>query len=169
MRPALVTALTLLLLWTVVAQANHALTGLRLYLFAGSLFVTFAALKLPLRPGLAASLLGGLICDASSPVTFGTHFLLFALAHAVIFHLRGRIPRDDTVARLIVLLLANLALFLLFSFIQISRSPAPAAAWPRLIADLAASQVFLTLVAPWFFALQHRSLVLARAERDLVA
>ena len=169
MRPSLVTALTLLLLWTLVAQVNHALADLRVYLFVGGLYVTFAALKLPLRPGLGASLLGGLVCDANSPVSFGTHTLLFAAAHAVIYHLRDRLPRDDTVARVIAALLANLALFLVFSFIQIARSPAPAAAWPRLIADLVCSQVFLTLVAPWFFALQHRTLVLTRATRDLTA
>jgi len=166
-RPAFITALTLLLLWTLVSQVNHALTGLRVYLFVGSLFVTFAALKLPLRSGLGASLFGGLLCDANCPVPFGTHLLIFAAAHAVIFHLRDRIPRDDTVARLIVVLLTNLAIYLLFSFIQISRSPAPAAAWPRLIADLVCSQVFLAVIAPWFFALQLRALQLARADREL--
>jgi rod shape-determining protein MreD len=85
----------------------------------------------------------------------------------VVFHLRDRLPRDDTLARVIVALLANLALFLLFSFIQIARSPAPAVAWPRLIADLACSQVFLALVAPWFFALQLRAVSLAGSSREL--
>lgn len=169
MRPALVTALTLLLLWSIVAQVNHALTDVRVYLFVGSLFVVHAALKLPLRCGLAATLLGGLLCDANSPVSFGTHTLLFALAHAVVFHLRDRLPRDDTIARLLVALLTNLGLFLVFSFIQIARSPAPAAAWPRLIADLVCSQVFLALIAPWFFALQYQALVLTRSTRDLPA
>ena len=101
MRLSLVTALTLLLLWTLVAQVNHALAELRVYLFVGSLFVIFAALKLPLRSGLGASLLSGLLCDANSPVDFGTHTLLFAAAHAVVFHLRDRLPRDDTIARLL--------------------------------------------------------------------
>ncbi len=167
MRLSLVTALTLLLLWTLVAQVNHALAELRVYLFVGSLFVVFAALKLPLCSGLGASLLSGLLCDANSPVDFGTHTLLFAAAHAVVFHLRDRLPRDDTIARLIVALLTNLALFLVFSFIQIARSPAPAAAWPRLIADLVCSQVFLALIAPWVFALQHRALVLTGTTREL--
>jgi rod shape-determining protein MreD len=166
-RPALVTAFTLLLLWTLVAQLNHALTDLRVYLFVGGLFITFSALKLPLRAGLGASLLGGLLCDANSPVAFGTHTLLFAAAHAVLFQLRDRLPREDTVARIIAALLTNLAIFLIFSFIQIARSPAPAAAWPRLIADLVCSQVFLALIAPWFFALQLQALTFTRATRDL--
>lgn len=169
MRLTLVTALTLLLLWTLVAQVNHELSSIRVYLFVGSLYVTFAALKLPLRSGLAASLLGGLVNDANAPVDFGTHVLLFAAAHAVIFHLRDRLPRDDTVARIIVVLLTNLALWVVFSFLQIARSPAPAAAWPRLIADLVFSQIFLAIVAPWFFALQHRALHLVGAERELAA
>jgi hypothetical protein len=49
-----------------------------------------------------------------------------------------------------------------------SRSlPAPAAAWPRQIADLVCSQVFLALIAPWFFALQHRALALTGTTREL--
>jgi len=170
MRRTLVIFLTLLLLWTLVTELNHALTGLRVYLFVGGLFVTYAALMLPLGVGLAASLLGGLLFDATTPVWFGTHVLLFAAAHVVVFHLRTRLPREDTVARVVAALLANLAIFLLFSFSQIGQSPSPSAAWQRLIADLVSSQVFLALVAPWFFALQARALVLARAEqRDNLA
>ena len=168
MRHTLATCLTLLLLWALVAEANHALSNLRVYLFVGGLFVTYAALMLPWRAGLAASLLGGLLCDANAPVAFGTHLVLFAAAFAVLSHLRDRLPREDTIARVIVALLANLGLFLLFSFTQISGSPAPAAVWPRLTADLVCSQVCLALIAPWFFALQHRTLLLARAERESI-
>jgi rod shape-determining protein MreD len=166
MRHTLVTFLTLVLLWALVAEINHALSALRVYLFVGALFVTYAALMLPWRAGLATSVLGGLLCDASAPVWFGTHLVLFTAAFAIVTHLRTRLPRDDTVARIVVASLANLGLFLLFSFTQISGSPAPASAWPRLIADLICSQIFLALLAPWFFALQHRALLLAGAERE---
>ncbi len=166
MRHTLITFLTLFLLWTLVTQANHLLSGLRVYLFVGGLYVTYAALMLPWRAGLASSLLGGLLLDANTPVTFGTHLVLFAAAFAVLSHLRDRLPREDTVARVVIALLANLALFLIFSFTQIGRSPVPAAAWPRLIADLVCSQVVLALIAPWFFALQHSALLLSRTERE---
>jgi len=169
MRHTLVIFLTLLLLWELIALANDGLSGLHVYVFVGSLYVVYAALMLPLRAGLVATLLGGLLCDANAPVAFGAHALLFATAHTVIFHLRDRLPREDTVGRVIIALLANLAVFLVFSFIQITGSPAPAAAWPRLIADLACSQVLLAVIAPWFFALQHRALVLAGAEREGLA
>jgi rod shape-determining protein MreD len=165
MRHTLTISLTLALLWALVAQANHELSGLRVYVFVGGLYVTYASLMLPWRAGLASIVLGALLCDASTPVAFGTHVILFAAAFAVLSHLRDRLPREDTVARVVIALLANLALFLLFSFTQIGGSPSPAAAWPRLIADLIASQIALALIAPWFFALQHRALLLARAER----
>ena len=165
MRHTLATFFTLLLLWALVAEANHALSGLQVYLYIGGLFVTYSALMLPWRAGLAATLLGGLLCDANAPVAFGMHLMLFAAAFAVLSHLRNRLPREDTVARIIIALLVNLGLFLIFSFTQIGGSPLPAAVWPRLIVDLVCSQICLGLIAPWFFALQHRALLLARAER----
>jgi len=169
MRRALTLFGTLLLLWVLVAQVNHLLSLWRCYVFVGGLFVAYAALTQPLRPGLAATLLGGLLCDANTPVLFGTHLLLFSATHLTIFHGRDRVPRDDTIGRVVVALFANLALLLAFSFAQFGRSPAPGSIWPRLIMDLVVSQVFLTLVAPWFFALQARALVLARAERETLA
>ncbi len=155
-----------LVLWTLVSTLNHALTAWRVYLFPGALYVAFAALFQPRRPGLAVALLGGLVCDAATPVAFGTHALLFAAAHLILFHLRDRLPKDDTLGLVIVVLFANLALFLVFSLGQIRSSPAPAAVWPRLIADLACTQIFLALVAPWFFALQAQALALARVPRE---
>jgi rod shape-determining protein MreD len=166
-RRTLVIFLAQYLLWALVTQLNHALSGAHVYLFVGGLVIAYAALALPLRDGLAASVLAGLLCDAGTAAGFGTHTLLFAAGHTIVFNLRDRIPRDETAGRVIVALLTNLGLFLLFSFLQISRLPAPAAVWPRLIADLMCSQVFLALVAPWFFALQARALVLAGAEREL--
>ncbi len=160
-RRGLVHFFTLLLLWAIVAQVNHYLSGWQVYLFVGGLFVTFSALSLPLRAGMLASAFAGLLLDATSPVTPGTHLVLFAIAHAVIFHVRDRVPRDQAITRVVIALLANLALFLVFSFVQIGRSPMPAAVWPRLILDLLCSQVFIALIAPWFFALQNRALELA--------
>ena len=166
MRRTLVLAGSLLLLWAIVAQLNDALAELRVYVFAGALFVAFTALTQPRRAGMIAVMIGGLICDANAPVAFGTHMLLFAAAHVTLFHIRERVPRDDNTAAIVVVLLTNLALFLGFSFTQIHASPAPADVWPRLIADLACSQLFLALVTPWFFALQAGALALARIPRE---
>lgn len=166
MRRTIALSASLLLLWALVTQVNDALSGHRVYLFVGALFVAFSALTQPRRSGLAASMLGGLICDASTPVIFGTHMLLFVAAHLVLFHVRDRVTRDDNVAAIVVVLLTNLALFLVFSFSQLHGTPPPAAAWPRLIADLLCSQLFVVLVTPWFFALQAGALALARVPRE---
>ncbi len=166
MRRPLVLLAPLLLLWAVVSVLNDALSELRVYVFAGGLFVAYAALHQPQRAGLAAVMVAGLICDANAPITFGTHLLLFAAGHVTLFHLRERLPREDNVAAVVVVLFTNLTLFLVFSFTQIHASPAPAAVWPRLLSDLLWSQIFLTLVTPWFFALQAGALALARLPRE---
>lgn len=161
--------LSTLLLWAVTAQLNHALAPWRLYVFVGALAVTLPALTFSLRAGLFASFLGGLLFDSVAPVAFGTHAILFALTHAVVFNFRDRIPRDDTLSRVLIALFANLGLFLVFSFTQVTRSPAPASLWPRLFADLACSQVCLALIAPWFFAVQARALALVDNEHNRFA
>lgn len=169
MRRIAVTFLTLLLLWTLTTQLSDLLSGLHVYLFAGGLFVAYAALMLPLRDGLVASSLGGLLHDSASPGYFGTSLILFGTAHVIVYHLRDRMPREQTAVRVLVALFANLGIFLLFSLIQIRHAPVPSATWPRLGGDLLCSQIFVVLVAPWFFALQTRALVLVGVERDSLA
>ena len=161
MRRAFVMFITLVLLWTIVAQINQLLAGAHVYLFVGGLYVAYAALALPSGPGLAAVLLGGLLCDANAPVPFGLHALLFGAAHSVLFKLRDRLPHEDTAGRVAIALLANLGLLLLLSLFEIGRLPNPAATWARLGADLVAYQVFLAVAAPWFFSLQERALLLS--------
>jgi hypothetical protein len=153
--------LSTLLLWAVTAQLNHALAPWRLYVFVGALAVTLPAITLPLENRPARQFLRRpFVRRRVAPVSFGTHALLFALTHAVVFNFRDRVPRDDTLSRVVIALFANLGLFLIFSFTQVARSPAPASMWPRLFADLACSQVCLALIAPWFFAIQARALAL---------
>ncbi|MFA5057125.1 MAG: hypothetical protein WC485_03350 [Opitutaceae bacterium] len=155
---------TMLLLWSLVMQLNHYLAPHGAYLFIGGLLVTFGALRLGLRNGLAASLLTGLAIDAVEPVPFGTHLLLFAVMHLVIFRIRTRFPREEPIFGVVVALLANLALFLGLSFVTLGDHPAAGAAWLRIFADLGWSQLFIALTAPWFFALQERALGLGRVD-----
>jgi rod shape-determining protein MreD len=160
----LITLATMLLLWSLVAQINHHLAPYGVSLFAGGLLVTFGALRLGLRNGLFASMLTGLVIDALEPVPFGTHLLLFAGLHIVIYHLRTRFPREETVFGVVIALLANLALFLALSFATLGRQPAAGSAWLRLFADLGCSQLFIAVAAPWYFALQQRALELGHVD-----
>ena len=59
MRGAVALFFTLYLLRAVVAEANNALSGVHIWLFAGGLFVTYAALKVPYRIGFVVTVLGG--------------------------------------------------------------------------------------------------------------
>jgi rod shape-determining protein MreD len=163
MRVPLVLFLTLYLLRTVVAEANSALSGLHVWLFAGGLFVAYSALMVPFRQGFAASVLGGLLCDSVAPVPFGTHAALFGAAHALVYNMRERLQRDETAVRVAVVLLVNTALFLTISIVRVRHGPPGASVWPRLLCDFGWSQAAVALAAPWFFALQVRSLELARA------
>jgi rod shape-determining protein MreD len=158
MRRTLLLFIPLLLLWAMIVEVNHALSGLHVYVFAGGLFVGFAALHQPLRPGLAATLLAALVCDATTPVPFGTHALLFGLAHGVVFRIRDRVPRHDAIASTLLALFTNFGLFLALSFTQFHSAGPPALIFPRLLADLVCSQIFVALVTPWFFALQARTI-----------
>ena len=167
-RRCLIPFATMMLLWWLVAQLNHYLAPCGAYLFVGGLLVTFAALRLRLRHGLPATLLAGLAIDAVEPAPFfGTHLVLFAVAYVLLFHLRTRLPREETVIGVVAALFANLALFLGLSFVVLNDHPAPGVAWLRLFADLCWSQLFVAAAAPWFFALQQRALELCRV--DLVA
>jgi rod shape-determining protein MreD len=160
MRRVLAIFLCQLVLWSVVSQANHLLTGLHVYLFAGGLYVAFAALTLSGGECLAAAMLAGAACDAAEPVPFGTHALLFAAAGTLIFSVRDRLQGDDGASRIAVVLVANLALFLGLSLCEAARARAAMGDWPRLVSDLLCSQVFLALATPWFFALQRRAVAL---------
>lgn len=162
MRRAAITFATMVLLWAVVGEINHALSSWHVYVWAGGLFILYPALALPLRDGMIATVLGGLLCDSTSGTPFGTCTLLLAGAHAVIFNLRDRVPRDETAGRVVIALFANLALILIFSFIQVTRLPNGGAVWPRIVCDLICSQLFIALITPWFVALQVRVLEVAR-------
>ncbi len=141
----------LLLLWALQTEVNHLLSSRQLFFFAGGLHVAFIALTQPFGPGLAAVLLGGLLCDAATPVAFGTQAALSGLAHNIIFRMRDRLPKDDAVAATLLVLFTNFGLFLALGALL---SPGGPAAWPRLAADLVCSQVIVALATPWFFSLQ---------------
>jgi rod shape-determining protein MreD len=169
MRVATVLFLTLYLLRALVAELNHTLSGAHVWIFAGGLFVAYSALMLPFRQGFAASVLGGLLCDALAPVAFGTHAALFAMAHAVVYNVRERVQRDETAVRVSVALIVNLALFVVLTVVRIRHVPGDATVWPRILSDLVCSQVALALIAPWFFAFQFRTLELAGASPSRAA
>lgn len=165
MRGAAVLFLTFALLWAVVARLNDALAPLQVHLFAGGLFVVYAALAWEPSTGGLAVFLAGCLCGADSPrAAFGAHAVFFAFAYLILRAVRERFPGDLTVGRVAAALAANAGIFLAMSAVLWRGVLDPRSEILRLLVDLTASQAFILLVAPWFFALQERALVLARAQ-----
>lgn len=157
-RRVLILTAASLLLTLLLGQLNHYLAAWQLHVWCGGLFVAFIALRLGYRTGATASFIAGLLLDAGTPIAFGTQGFLFLAAHAVIFTLRARAPRDETVIGVMFALIANLGLFIALTLLRIDRSPEAAQVWMRVFADLLVSQIVLALIAPWFFAVQTRLL-----------
>lgn len=134
---------------------------------APGLLVAYAALRLPLQPGLLVACLAGLWIDAAAPVAFGRHALLLGLAFCVVHNLRARLPREETLVGVVAALFVNLALFVVFALLDLGALPDPAAGGLRLLADLVVSQLFTALIGPWFIALQTHALQLARARPEV--
>jgi hypothetical protein len=160
MRASIAFFLTLIVLQALLVEANHVLAPLHVYLFAGGLFVGTAAFLLPFRAGLAVVFAAGLACDANADVRFGTQAFLFAGCHVLLFHFRDRLPHEETVGRVLIALLCNLALFLAMTLLS-RRSPWPLSeAAYRFATDLLFSQAVGAVMVPWFFSFQRRSIAL---------
>ena len=145
-------------------MANHYLAGFAVHLYLGGLFVVYSALRLDRKHGLIATLLTGLMLDASMPVPFGTSVASAQRA-------RSRDPAIGAAALpagrarsygIVVAQLANLFLFIALSFLLVGANPRPAGAWLRIFVDLLASQLAILAVAPWFLTLQDRAMELVK-------
>jgi cell shape-determining protein MreD len=155
----------LLLLW-LAGLANHSLAPYSLWLYPAGLLVVFPALRLDYRHGFIATGLTGLAFDAIMPVPLGTHLVLLGLVHATLLYGRRRFPRYEPIFATVVALIANLFLVLALSFVLIGAHPRPAEGWLRLFVDLIASQLFITVITPWFMGANTRLLELARLDPE---
>jgi len=153
----LVTGAILLLL---VRQTNHLLAPFGVSLWLGGLLITQPALRLNFRTGLTGSFILGLALDAWSPLPFGTQACLLSLTHVVIFRIRNRIATTEVSIGILVALIANLGLYTAMTMLSLSASGGATISALRLLSDLVISQLIVALIAPWFIALQERSMEL---------
>lgn len=161
-RRTAVVFLCALLLTGLVRQLNHNLGTWGIALWIGGLLVAFPALRLAPQQGFNACFVIGLVVDASTPLPFGLIAFLFAISHLVIVRIRSRFASTEALPGTVVALITNLILFVIVSSVVLARAPHAPFSGLRLLTDLLASQLFIALVAPWFFALQERSLSIAR-------
>lgn len=145
-------------LCAVVGQLNHAAASWALSFSLPGLLVTYAALRLPPGAGLASAFVTGLWLDAVTPLPFGRQAFILAFAFCLVFRLRDRFPRQETITAVVVALFVNLALFVALAFFSLGALPDPAAGGVRLLGDLLVSQLLTALVGPWFLSLQAEAL-----------
>ena len=150
-------------LCAIVAQLNHLTAAWALTFATPGLFVAYAGLRLPLGAGLASAFVTGLWLDAATPLPFGRQAFLLALLFCLVYRLRERLPRQETLVGVVAALFVNLALFVALAFFSLGTLPDPAAGGLRLLADLLVSQLLTGLLGPWFLSLQHAALRLAGA------
>jgi rod shape-determining protein MreD len=162
-RQVLVVLLCTCGLISLTGQLNHALAPAGLTLEVAGLLVAFAGLRLDFRRALIIALLTGLWVDASAPVAFGRHAFLFGFAVCMLSRFRSRLPREETLVGVVAALFINLALFVFAGFLDLGALPDSTSGALRLLADLVASQLFVALIGPWFFASQTHALRLAGA------
>lgn len=154
------------LLLGLLGQLNHTLAPRGLTLATPGLIIGYAALRLPLRPGLAAVLFAGLWIDAATPVLFGRHALLYGLAFCLVYNLRDRLPREETLVGVVAALFINLGLFVVAALLDLGGLPDPASAGLRLLLELVFSQALTALAGPWFIAFQSAWLTLFHARPE---
>lgn len=163
LRQVLVLLACAAVLCAVVGQLNHYAAPWAVTFSVPGLLVVFAALRLPLGAGFAAAFTTGLWLDAATPLSFGSHALLLALAFCLVHRLRSRLPREQVMVSVVTALFVNLGLFVLLALLAIGGLPDPASGGLRLLADLFVSQLLTALIGPWFLAFQAASLRLAGA------
>ena len=100
--------------------------------------------------------------DSFSPFAFGLHAFLFGVSQLIIVRIRNRLASEEVIIATVVALITNLALFMILSFILLGRVQGSPVSGLRLLTDLVLSQIFIGVTAGWFFALQERSLQIAR-------
>jgi rod shape-determining protein MreD len=161
MQRTLVFFLTQFLLWVLVSQVNHELTPWGISLFMGGLFVGFSALHFERREAVIGAFAAGFLHDVGTPLPFGTHAIVFSAAVIFLHHVRHRLNRHEGLIIVMVILIANLGLFLAVSAVAVRLLPDAGGLTSRVFSDLIASQLTLALVAPWFLALQAKALEIA--------
>ena len=148
-----------LLLMYLSLQVNHYLAAIPASVFLFGLPVGFAALRLTLGQGLAASAVTGLFYDTLTPFPLGVALVLFSITFTVIYTVRSQFHREEAFSSIIVALLANLFLFAAFSGVAAAIGGTPGHP-ANLITDLLMSQVLIAVICGWFFSFQIAFLAL---------
>jgi hypothetical protein len=147
----------------ITRELNNAFSSTALSVFTAGLPVAFAALRLDFSSGWKSVLLLGLLADALAPVRFGMHALAFLAVFMLIFRMRQRVPRDETLVGTVFAIGANALLFATLCLTLVWRNPAPNRLIGRMLSEAGLSSLLILILAPWFFSFTSHLLAWAGA------
>ena len=148
------------LLYFLLNQINAVLAPLSLHLSLDGLYLLFAALYMKTRQGLLVCLITALAVDATLPVSFGTHAILYCGALAFLLRSRSLLRRENARHVVFSALWSNFFIMLGLSLLAGKGMLGQTDFWLRFLADLAFSQLLLALLACWWVDAQRKTLLL---------
>lgn len=140
-----------------VGQFNHYLAdtpliGGSFHVFLLGLPVAFAALRLSLGQGLAATVATAMLAEAGLPFAPGTIVLPAAACLCLTHALRVNFNRLNPSSAVTASLATNAALMLALTIA--ARPYDWGGAWPRMLVDFLLSEVLVAALTGWFFSAQ---------------
>lgn len=140
-----------------LGQLNHYLAdvpllGISVHVFMLGLPVAFAALRLSLGHGLAATLATAMLAEAGLPFPSGILVLPAATCLCLTHALRVNFNRLNPSSAIAASLAINFVLMLVLTVAV--RPIAWSQAWGRIVFDFALSQILVATLTGWFFSAQ---------------
>lgn len=143
-----------LLLFQLLQLVNQTLEIHGLTLYLDGLFLFMPAMVLRLRWALIQVAFLALWADASLPITFGFHLVLWSIATTALFYSRQGLRRVSRFHQSLACLLVTVVLLLLQGVILGGPYLLNPAYWQRLLADLVLSILLFFPVAYWFLSFE---------------
>lgn len=141
-----------ILLFWLTGMVNDALGPLGIQLSLGALYVIMPAVCLSHGWGVFLVFITGLMIDASLPVTFGFHAVIFAVAITLLHGFQPKLARAG-LGQLILLALAfNTGFILIEGFLLADSLLGFGLYWLRLSTDILVSSLAIGIAGWWFFA-----------------
>lgn len=155
-------ALALVLL----SQLNQSLASVSLFLFVNGLLVAFPALFLPLGQGMATVVLLSVFYDSGESWGMGTSILPYLTTFTIIHYLRDRIQYQNIRVCKLVVLAANLVLFIYYTILAGSNYGVTAPFVFLNLVHLLVSELVLLVVGGWLISYHKDVLQMFQVDVD---
>ncbi len=148
------------LLYFVVNQVNESLAPFSIHISVEALFLLFPFFYLNTGQGLLIVLITAMFVDATLPVPFGVHVILYFGTFAFLLKMRRVFRRENPRHVLLAALWSNFFIMLGLSFFTAGSLQNLSEFWFRFLCDLAFSQLVVLIVVGWWVNLQRKALLM---------